>query len=561
VLSSCHFGSSPTEQHASIRPVDLVHIVEFWMAALEASRLLKSSGEQERAKRKSSTMNFLQLLTKSGAVGSPSSDICAAEFLNYRQKNLQWRTGSSQGARGEVTDIERAAGSTPAGNELHRCSSWPTFPLPPVERKIWMLSPDMECDLQDAYPHIWRQLQTHAGLILQMVILLLVVLTYAACPLTVSWAKVVGIENEVPIKGRPFKESSVIVVSRGLIALVGLALSAATGGYRSVAQCLDKSSMLMFAPAGAGWAIADVCEVLAVARIDPATYGVISQARLLGSAAACWLIRGMRQTQLQWGVLGALSLVCMAYCVVPDDPVTNDERLFRWRFAALTERFSSQQQQQVQSPLHEQMIGYTLALAKVALSVISGVYGETCFKAASANGSPPELHIQMTQIGFSSMVSAIIGHCVICQVSGEDMWDFFGGPDGVWDYRTFLLACIYCWREWICNLCVKRFDSLVKNICNAVALVVTYGITVVASKEKPFSALKVLLLLAVVAEVVNYSATRRTVTPAVKKAEEGTPSKTTDFEMVTDIPVAEYCPGLPRPPRKLPSFETKGVYD
>merc|ERR1719215_2532187 len=87
--------------------------------------------------------------------------------------------------------------------------------------------------------------------------------------------------------------------------------------------------------------------------------------------------------------------------------------------------------------------------------------------------------------------------------------DFFSGPDGDWDVRTVMVAVMYCWREWICNLCVKRFDSLVKNICNAVALVVTYVFTVVSSGEIPFSPLKVLLLLAVVTEVVNYSATRR----------------------------------------------------
>ena len=42
-------------------------------------------------------------------------------------------------------------------------------------------------------------------------------------------------------------------------------------------QCFDLQHIIIFAPAGIGWAMADVCEVLAVARIDPATYGVLSQ--------------------------------------------------------------------------------------------------------------------------------------------------------------------------------------------------------------------------------------------------------------------------------------------
>jgi len=479
-------------------------------------RLLKFPGEQRNSQDKSANITCVQLLMKSGAVGSSSS------------------ISSSQSTRGEVTDIEHVVECEPTSDELQRCSSWASFPLPPVEPKKWMLSPNMEHHLQQTNPHARGHLQTHAGQIMQMMILLLVICTYAACPLTVSWAKVVGMDNEVPIKGRPFKESSIIVVSWALIAFVGLALSAVTGGYRSVAQCLDKRAILMFAPAGAGWAIADVCEVLAVTRIDPATYGVISQARLLGSAAACWLMRGIHQTQLQWGVLGALTLVCMAYCVIPDVPAKSH---------ALTE------QQEAQTSLNEQIVGFTFALGKVALSVLSGVYGERCFKAASADGNPSGLHIQMTQISFSSMVSAFIGYCVICNECGEDVWDFFGGPDGAWDYRTVLLSCIYCWREWICNLCVKRFDSLVKNICNAVSLVVTYVITVAASREKTFSALKVMLLFTVVAQVVNYSATRRSVTTAVKTSDEEAPRKMQDCETVANIPVAEYRHGLSRPAR------------
>merc|ERR1719215_871652 len=121
--------------------------------------------------------------------------------------------------------------------------------------------------------------------------------------------------------------------------------------------------------------------------------------------------------------------------------------------------------------------------------------------------------------------------------------DFFSGPDGDWDVRTVMVAVMYCWREWICNLCVKRFDSLVKNICNAVALVVTYVFTVVSSCEIPFSPLKVLLLLAVVAEVVNSSATRRmSVQPASSEStKSGNHSNGhAQNQAVSDMPVAEY---------------------
>jgi len=500
-------------------------------------------------------LTLLQLLTKSESV-DPSAP-CHPDFLDYRQRNLQWRTGSAEGTKGEVTDVEtpklRAALASQCSG-FHRCSSWPLFPLPAPERKTWVLSTDLESELQASYPHIWERLMTQVGCLLQIVVLILVVCTYAACPLTVSWAKVVGSDAGVPIKGRPFKESSVIVVSWWLIAVVGLLLSAATGGKKAVRQCMDRRAILTFAPAGVGWALADVCEVLAVARIDPATYGVISQARLLGSAAAVWAIRGMRQTKLQWGVLAALSLVCMAYTLVPDDPVHNKVRLFRWRVSQAELKFDWRlRRPQLEASGDdgggmEHMIGVVLALLKVTLSVLSGVYGESCFKVAGADGKPPELHVQMTQISFSSMCAAAMGYTVICYFQGESVLDFFSGPDGDWDWRTVMVAVMYCWREWICNLCVKRFDSLVKNICNAVALVVTYVFTVVSSCEIPFSPLKVLLLLAVVIEVVNYSATRRMSMQQTSSNSEtstgrddhGRRHSHSDVQAAPDLPVTEY---------------------
>mmetsp|Transcript_19363 Transcript_19363/g.58258 ORF Transcript_19363/g.58258 Transcript_19363/m.58258 type:complete len:528 (-) Transcript_19363:115-1698(-) len=483
--------------------------------------------------------SLLDLLTKP----SPLDGIfpCHPDFMDFRCKNLQWRLGLAEGARGEVTDFEaviinQESGSFEASKELrrdeesfaqlcttpssdmHRCASWPQMHRTPSARKLWMLSADLESDLKRGFPQVWHRLQSHLGILLQMMVLVLVVCTYAACPLTVSWAKVVGQDGSgpdaVPIKGRPFKESSVIVASWALIAAVGLLLSLMLGGKKAMRQCLDQRSIVRFAPAGIGWALADVCEVLAVARIDPATYGVISQARLLGAAAACWLLRGVQQTKLQWGVLMSLSLVCMGYCLVPDDPVRNKQRLLNWRLAQAEVRINwyfdpaDVNGDAAKEDASDYLAGLVLALGKVALSVLSGVYGESCFKLEEGS-KPPELHVQMTQISFSSIAAALVGHWVLCVVQGENPGAFFSGPDGHWTHRTLVVAMVYCWREWICNLCVKRFDSLVKNICNAVALVVTYSFTVAVTGEKPFCLLKAILLLAAVAEVVNYVTTRR----------------------------------------------------
>ncbi|CAE7198560.1 unnamed protein product [Symbiodinium natans] len=306
-----------------------------------------------------------------------------------------------------------------------------------------MLSPEMESDLKAKDPRLWQRLQTQLGLAVQAVTLLLVVGTYSACPLTVSWAKIVGFADGVAIKGRPFKEGSVIVASWLLIATVGLLLSAATGGRRHVRRCFDFRSIITFAPAGIGWAMADACEVMAVARIDPATYGVLSQGRLLSSAAAAWLFCGLQQSGLQWGILACLSCICMAYCLTPDQSQPNAERLFEWRL----------HHESVQ--ITEQLVGALFAMCKVMLSVLSSVYVEMCFK--SGAGEPTRLHVQMTQVSFSSIIAATTAYLFICGVQNEDPTQFFSGQDGSWSRRTLIVAAMYCWREWICSYLFLNF--------------------------------------------------------------------------------------------------------
>lgn len=383
--------------------------------------------------------------------------------------------------------------------------------------------------------------------LLRGVVLVLTVCAYVGCPLAISWAKVVGFDGPAPFRGRPFREASVVVVSWALVALTGLLLSASLGGGRAVLRCFDLRAAARIAPAGAGWALADVCEILAIARIDPATYGVISQARLLACAVACRALRGMRQSRAQWGILVSLSLVCAIYCVCPDEAVvaTNHERIVQWRMSRAEVKlnwYPSPPPSVVDVGYSESYwSGISFALCKVTLSVLSGVYGECCFKgqrcAPSSAESSPEVYVQVTQASISSLFVACLGYMLICWCQGEGLDGFFSGPDGEWDSRTCLVVVMLCFREWICNLCVKHFDSLVKNICNAIALVGTYTLAVTVSGDATFSFLKVLLLLAAVVEVFNYTMTRRdqglgTLSPSACLASD---------VHGTCIPVAEYA--------------------
>ncbi|OLP98852.1 hypothetical protein AK812_SmicGene18646 [Symbiodinium microadriaticum] len=417
---------------------------------------------------------------------SPKSAQDPAEWLEYRHRNLQWRTGLASGAHGEVSDLVSDEVSAPPVDffsPVPDLQTWEgdfksgaAYHLPQTPRlvadvalKIWMLSPEMESDLK--------------------------VGTYAACPLTVllssasverSWAKIVGHSADgVAIKGPDEVPSNLFLGRR---------------------RCFDLRSILTFAPAGIGWAMADACEVgtcyaqhtqtggrptlqilstgiedaqndpssvMAVARMDPATYGVLSQDN------ACY-------TEYIVCILACLSCICMAYCMTPDESRPNAERLFEWRLHHESLQITLKRHSPLpEDETQEQLAGVLFAMCK------AHVYVEMCFK--SGAGEPMRLHVQMTQVSFSSIIAATTAYLFICGVQNE-----------VGD-RGFNPA------------------PFSKNICNAASLVVTYGFTVLVAREKDFSVLKAFLLVAIVMEVINYCYTRR----VVKQPKE-------------EIPVAEY---------------------
>lgn len=436
------------------------------------------------------------------------------DFVEYRCKNLQWRLGGRHGLP-EGVHIENPQDSDAVAALIPHCSSWPHLDRSPSRGRWRFLSPEFEFKLRQGLPKMWHQLHSHVGIAVQISVLVLVVASYAACPLVVSWAKVVDHDRSgAPIKGRPFKESSVILTTWCVTALVGLTSSMLLHGFRGVRRCFDCSAIIRFAPAGMGWALADTCEVLAVDRLDPATYGMITQARLLGAAAACWLARGSKQTTLQWGVLGSLTLACVGYCLVPDDSAKPaKQQLLGWRvshaeFRVLWHFGLRPPPEEVVADDDSVMIGVLFALGKVALSVFSGIYAEMCFKPTSGS-EPAPLYVQMTQISFSSIVFSFFLYLCLCLMHNDDPSAFFEGPDGHWSRRTLLIVAVFFVREWICNACIKYFDDLVKNICNAAALVITYIFTVAVTGEKQFNAVKGALLLIAATDVVNYVTTRR----------------------------------------------------
>ena len=93
-------------------------------------------------------------------------------------------------------------------------------------------------------------------------------------------------QDETPeYKGKPYLDATPTVLTKfWLVFPIGVTLAYLYGGKQEVYTCFNPDVLWGMLPCGFLFSIADVSEVLAQGGIDPTTYIVLSQARLLLTA-------------------------------------------------------------------------------------------------------------------------------------------------------------------------------------------------------------------------------------------------------------------------------------
>ena len=106
---------------------------------------------------------------------------------------------------------------------------------------------------------------------------------------------------------------------------------------------------------------------LTIGRLNAALYSVLSQSRLVGTAACMRLLLGTRQSTLQLSLLGSLSLLILCYIQVPDSvPVGKS-----WNgFGKPTDPEDGG------TPEQYDPMGMVYAFLKILLSIVVGVIGQ-----------------------------------------------------------------------------------------------------------------------------------------------------------------------------------------
>jgi hypothetical protein len=264
-------------------------------------------------------------------------------------------------------------------------------------------------------------------------------------------------QDETPeYKGKPYLDATPTVLTKfWLVFPWGVGLAYLYGGKQEVYTIFNPDVMWGMLPCGFLFSIADVSEVLAQGGIDPTTYIVLSQARLLLTAVVMKLRIGKGQTTLQWMDLMLLTVMIIVFQMMPND------------FLATKPKGATVKDNAT--------LGIVMTMAKVLLSVYAGVAQQKAMQGGGAAGKCSFIaQVTAQQIGGIPAILIALPLCCVARGTPLGVYGFWGGPDGGWDHRTWGVVFAYSVKIYLVSLCVKRFDALVKNICNAGACLLTY---------------------------------------------------------------------------------------
>lgn len=231
--------------------------------------------------------------------------------------------------------------------------------------------------------------------------------------------------------------SSVIFVSQVLCVVIGCLMAGAAGGKKDVMKCLDVSIIKNFAFVGCLYALGDVFEMESVNYLDSSTYTVLSQSKLIMTAALMWLLDGTRHNLMQWFILFTTSAGMLEYVLVG-----------KAKGGAMT--FSP--------------FGVCLAFTKVGISCYVAVLNQKALK-QDKNPFP----VQFSALKVSWACTAALYMIIKDGIMGD------GDMFGEWTYRTVVLVlCGFILKTLFNQYLLKVLDAIWKNISEAVGVLLVY---------------------------------------------------------------------------------------
>eukprot|EP00932_Pfiesteria_piscicida_P016886 SRR837773.3790.p2 GENE.SRR837773.3790~~SRR837773.3790.p2 ORF type:complete len:272 (-),score=137.93 SRR837773.3790:61-843(-) len=256
---------------------------------------------------------------------------------------------------------------------------------------------------------------------------------------------------------------------------------------KGLKQCWDPKPLKVFSTIAVLYAFGDFLEMQSMSMMGGAAYQILLQSKLMITALIVWALRGQRQSGLQWNTLLTIVLGMSAFVLVDQGGKSGGAGF------GLT--------------------GLLFVVAKVFFSCLCAVLTEKYLK--QYNEMP--IYAQVAQLKFSWLWTSLLLTLTFDKgVRENGFWDG-------WDTRTYFVALSWVCKGWSTFLVLKKLDSVLKNIGEAVAIVVIYAFDVLIAstledrlpvKGKDFRVEVFLTVMVVVLTVVSYTLAGRKAAPA-----------------------------------------------
>jgi hypothetical protein len=272
-----------------------------------------------------------------------------------------------------------------------------------------------------------------------------------------------------------------VVLCENVVTIVAMqAVALMHGGVEEWKMIWRPEPLKIFSLIGLGYAFGDYMEMCSMGALGGAAYQILLQSKLIITALLTWYLKGIKQSTLQWNILLLIVVSMSAYTIGSSSSGDGDGGI--------------------------PIIGLLFVIAKVFISCLCAVLTDKYMR----DFKDEPIHVQIVQFKFSWIVASF----AMAYSDGKTFQTgFFNG----WSGAVVMVWASFTMKNWCTNYILAILDSLLKNIGEAVAVLVIYLMQVALPVfDTTFELPTFLAVLIVILAVTSYINAKEPVEKAAK---------------------------------------------
>lgn len=281
-------------------------------------------------------------------------------------------------------------------------------------------------------------------------------------------------------KGFAYGEMSVILGETVFTIIAGSIMAFASGGMAEFKTIWAPAPMKVFSLIGFIYALGDFLEMASMGALAGAAYQVLLQSKLIITALMMWGIKGTKQSSLQWNILMLVMISMCVYMIGGSSDSGSGGGI----------------------PIK----GVFLVLLKVCVSCLCAVLSDKYMKDYKSE----PIYVQLVQFKCAWFLT-------ILAISFTDGKTWVEGPLNGWDSKTIGVFISFVVKGWSTLYLLAILDSVLKNIGEAVSVLVIYIMQVsLPAFDDTFELPTFLSVMVVILSVTAYVGAKSVVEKAAK---------------------------------------------